>query len=65
MPVCDWDRAEEREMKRPILWKDIVAVLTIKIVLLACLYGAFFSPSHRIVADTAAVSTRLLGTDHR
>ncbi len=52
-------------MKRPILWKDIVAVLTIKVVLLTCLYVAFFSPSHRTVADTAAVSDRLLGTDHR
>jgi hypothetical protein len=52
-------------MKRPILWKDIVTVLTIKAVLLTCLYVAFFSPSHRIVADPAAVSARLLGTDHR
>jgi hypothetical protein len=52
-------------MKRPILWKDIVAVLTIKVILLTCLYVAFFSPSHRIVADTAAVSARLLGADHR
>lgn len=52
-------------MKRPILWKDVVTVLTIKAILLACLYVAFFSPSHRTVADTAAVSERLLGTDHR
>jgi hypothetical protein len=59
------ERVEERQMKRPILWKDIVAVLTIKVVLLTCLYVAFFSPSHRTVADTAAVSDRLLGTDHR
>jgi hypothetical protein len=52
-------------MKRSLLWKDIVAVLTIKAILLTCLYVAFFSPSHRTVADTAAVSARLLGTDHR
>jgi hypothetical protein len=57
--------AEEQEMKRPILWKDIVTVLAIKLVLLICLYVAFFSPSHRTVADADAVSAHLLGTDHR
>jgi hypothetical protein len=51
-------------MKRPRLWKDIAAVLALKVVLLACLYLAFFSPSHRPASDTAAVSNRLLGTDH-
>jgi archaellum component FlaF (FlaF/FlaG flagellin family) len=56
---------EKRQMKRPNLWKDIAIVLAAKLVLLTCLYVAFFSPSHRIVADTAAVSDRLLGTDHR
>lgn len=53
-----------RIMKRPRLWKDIAAVLALKVVLLACLYLAFFSPSHRPASDTAAVSNRLLGTDH-
>ena len=52
-------------MKRPILWKDIVAILTIKLVLLSGLYVAFFTPSHRTVADGAAVSARLFGSDHR
>ncbi|MDR3527482.1 MAG: hypothetical protein P4L57_09390 [Rhizomicrobium sp.] len=52
-------------MKRAILWKDIVAVLAMKLVLLLCLYFAFFSPSHRIVANTATVTDRLFGTDHR
>jgi len=52
-------------MKRPVLWQDIVAVLAIKVVLLAALFFAFFSPSHRPVADAAAVSERLLGSDHR
>jgi hypothetical protein len=52
-------------MKRPRLWKEIAVVLAAKLVLLTCLYAAFFSPSHRIVADAPAVSARLLGTDHR
>lgn len=52
-------------MKRPTLWKDIAVVMAAKVVLLACLYFAFFSPSHRTVADSAAVSAKLLGTDHR
>jgi hypothetical protein len=57
--------AEELGMKRSVLWKDIVVVLAIKMVLLTGLYVAFFSPSHRTVADPAAVSERLLGSDHR
>jgi hypothetical protein len=52
-------------MNRPHLWKDIAVVLAAKVVLLTGLYVAFFSPSHRVVADTAAVSARLLGSDHR
>ena len=52
-------------MKRVRLWKDIVAVLAMKLILLTCLYVAFFSPSHRITANTAVVSDRILGTDHR
>jgi hypothetical protein len=52
-------------MKRPHLWRDIAVVLAAKVVLLTCLYLAFFSPSHRIVADPAAVTARLLGSDHR
>ena len=52
-------------MKRTKLWKEIVAVVTIKAVLLAGLFFAFFSPSHRIVANAVTVSDRLLGNDHR
>ena len=52
-------------MKRAILWKDIAVVLAMKLVLLLCLYFAFFGPAHRVVANTATVSDRLLGTDHR
>lgn len=52
-------------MKRPHLGREIAAVLAIKIVLLAGLYFAFFSPSHRIVTTSATVSDRILGSDHR
>ncbi len=51
-------------MKRQFLWKDIAIVLAAKLVLLTGLYVAFFSPSHRITADTAAVSAKLLGSGH-
>jgi hypothetical protein len=52
---------EEGHMKRPRLWRDIAVVLAAKLVLLTCLYVAFFAPSHRPAADAAAVSERLLG----
>ena len=52
-------------MKRPRLWRDIAIVLAAKLVLLTGLYAAFFSPSHRPAADTAAVSARLLDSGHR
>jgi len=52
-------------MKRAPLWKEIVAVLAVKVILLTCLYVAFFGPSHRVAANSAVVSERLLGTDHR
>jgi hypothetical protein len=52
-------------MKRPHLGREIAAVLAIKIVLLASLYLAFFSPSHRVATTPATVSDRILGTDHR
>jgi hypothetical protein len=45
----------------PHFWRDIVVVLAAKLVLLTCLYVAFFSPSHRPPADTAAVTARLIG----
>ncbi|GAA0527801.1 hypothetical protein FHS83_002227 [Rhizomicrobium palustre] len=52
-------------MSRPLLWKEIVALLAVKVVLLTCLFMAFFSPSHRPAHDTAAVTDRLIGTDNR
>jgi len=52
-------------MKRPRLGREIATVLAIKVVLLTGLFFAFFSPSHRTVADPAAVSAHLLGADHR
>jgi hypothetical protein len=52
-------------MKRPRLWQDIAIVLAAKLVLLTCLYFAFFGPSHRPVADSATVSARLLDSGHR
>lgn len=55
----------KRPMKRPHIRNDIVAVLALKLVLLTCLYMAFFSPSHRPAHDTVAVTNRLLGTDNR
>jgi hypothetical protein len=48
-------------MKRPRLWRDIAVVLAAKLVLLTCLYVAFFAPSHRPPADTAAVTEHMLG----
>ena len=52
-------------MKRPHLWRDIVIVLTVKLILLTCLYVAFFGPSHRPDTDAAAVSAKLLNNDLR
>lgn len=56
---------EKRPMKRSKLWKEIAAVLAVKLVLLAGLFFAFFSPSHRTATDPATVSARLLDADHR
>lgn len=52
-------------MKRFTLWQDIALVLAAKLILLSCLYFAFFGPSHRPHADSAAVSARLLDSGHR
>lgn len=52
-------------MNRPRFWKEITIVLCAKVVLMTCLYLAFFSPSHRTVTDEATVTARLLGADHR
>ena len=37
----------------PKPWRDLVLAMTLKVVLLAVLYVAFFSPSHRAPADIA------------
>ena len=57
---------EERQMsiRRPLLWREIAILLGAKLVALSCLYFLFFGPSHRPLADAAAVSARLLGLSH-
>jgi hypothetical protein len=37
----------------PKPWRDLVLAMTLKVVLLAVLYVAFFSPLHRAPADIA------------
>ena len=37
----------------PKPWRDIALAMMLKLVLLAVLYVAFFSPSHRAPADIA------------
>ena len=57
---------EERKMtsaRRPLLWREITILLAVKVVALSCLYFLFFDPSHRPLADTSAVSARILGSD--
>jgi len=48
---------------RARLGRDIFVALSLKIMLLAILYGLFFSPSHRPPADAAAIATALVGSD--
>ena len=57
---------EERRMsiRRPLLWREIAILLGAKLVALTCLYFLFFGPSHRPLADAAAVSARILGLSH-
>jgi hypothetical protein len=58
---------KEREMisgtRRRLYWRDIAAILAVKLVMLTCLYLLFFGPSHRPPADSAAVAARVLGPD--
>jgi hypothetical protein len=55
---------ETREMTasraRPALGREIAVVLAAKLVLLTCLYFAFFAPSQRPASDSAAVAAKLL-----
>ena len=57
---------EERQMsiRRPHLWREIAILLGAKLLALSCLYFLFFGPSHRPLADAAAVSARILGLPH-
>jgi hypothetical protein len=57
---------EERRMsiRRPLLWREIAILLGAKLLALTCLYFLFFGPSHRPLADAAAVSARILGLSH-
>ncbi|MBU6297882.1 MAG: hypothetical protein KGJ79_12930 [Alphaproteobacteria bacterium] len=60
---------EKRKMtpaaRRPHFWRDIAILLAAKLVMLTSLYFLFFGPSHRPLADSAAVSARILGFNHR
>jgi hypothetical protein len=53
-----------RIFRRPLLWREIAILLGAKLVALSCLYFLFFGPSHRPLADAAAVSARILGLPH-
>ena len=57
---------EERPMsiRRPHIWREIAILLGAKLLALSCLYFLFFGPSHRPLADAAAVSARILGLSH-
>jgi hypothetical protein len=50
--------------RRPHLWREIAILLGAKLLALSCLYFLFFGPSHRPLADAAAVSARILGLSH-
>ena len=54
-----------RDSRRPLLWREIAILLAVKLLALTCLYLLFFGPSHRPLADAAAVSAQILGSNHR
>ncbi len=51
--------------RRPHFWRDITILLAAKLVMLTALYFLFFGPSQRPLADSAAVSAQILGSNHR
>lgn len=51
-------------IRKPLLWREIALLLAAKVVALTCLYLLFFSPPHRPLVDTEAVSAHLLGHAH-
>jgi hypothetical protein len=42
---------------------EIAILLTAKLAVLTLIYFAFFSPSHRVIADAPATSKQILGTN--
>lgn len=46
---------------RPHLGREIAVLLTVKAVVILCLFFAFFSPSHRIHPDANSTAAHLLG----
>ena len=52
-------------VRRPHYWREIAILLAAKLLALTCLYFLFFGPSHRPLADSAAVSARILDSQHR
>ena len=58
------ERRMSRIFRRPLLWREIAILLAAKLLALTCLYFLFFGPSHRPLADAAAVSARILGLPH-
>ena len=58
-------RQMSRAGRRPLLRREIAILLAAKLLALTCLYLLFFSPSHRPLADSAAVSAQILSTHHR
>jgi len=51
-------------VRRPRYWREIAILLVAKLLALTCLYFLFFGPSHRPLADSAAVSAHILGASH-
>jgi hypothetical protein len=45
------------------LRSEIAILLTAKLIVLAGLFFAFFSPSHRLNPDRQSVAAHLIGTD--
>lgn len=43
--------------------RDILVALSVKLVLLTCLYLLFFGPAHRPPSDASATAGALMGAD--
>jgi hypothetical protein len=42
-------------------WRDVLAAVSLKLVLLTALYLLFFSPAHRPPADSSATALAVVG----